>query len=40
MVVVVALAPIIVLAGLAILFLLIPVLPDSWTDSWVEPPLP
>jgi hypothetical protein len=34
-VVVVALTPIVVLAGLAVLFLLIPVLPDSWTDSWV-----
>jgi hypothetical protein len=34
-VVVVALTPVVVLAGLAVLFLLLPVLPDSWTDSWV-----
>jgi hypothetical protein len=39
-VVVVALTPIVVLAALAILFMLIPVLPDSWTDSWVQPPVP
>jgi nitrogen fixation/metabolism regulation signal transduction histidine kinase len=39
-VVVVALTPIVVLAGLAVLFLLIPVLPDSWTDSWVQFPTP
>jgi hypothetical protein len=39
-VVVVALTPIVVLAALAILFMLIPVLPDSWTDSWVQLPVP
>ena len=33
--VIVALTPVVVLAGLAVLFLLLPVLPDSWTDSWV-----
>jgi len=36
LVVVVALAPVVALAGLAALFLLLPVLPDSWTDSWVQ----
>jgi hypothetical protein len=35
-VVVVALTPVVVLVGLTVLFLLIPFLPDSWTDSWVE----
>jgi hypothetical protein len=35
-VVVLALTPVVVLAGLAVLFLLLPVLPDSWTDSWVQ----
>jgi len=39
-VVIFALTPVVVLAGLAILLLLIPVLPDSWTDSWVQLPTP
>ena len=39
-VVILALTPVVVLAGLAILLLLMPVLPDSWTDSWVQLPTP
>jgi hypothetical protein len=34
-VVIAALTPVVVLAGLALLFLMLPLLPDSWTDAWV-----
>lgn len=33
-VIIAGLTPVAVLAGLTILMLLVPLLPDSWTDSW------